>query len=145
MTANGDERVDPFKSGCGRPRATTAFARHTCPATTHIMGAARREPRRGEIPVAQTNCGSVRRPTWGSSVEYRQYYQNSEARAAVRNKTLTAACYLEERMKKIKPSRDISICRSPPKSGRLKKIRRAVTAERIIHRPQPFENHKDRR
>ncbi len=35
------------------------------------MGAARRDPRRGEIPVRSANCGSVVRPTWGSSVEYR--------------------------------------------------------------------------
>ena len=35
------------------------------------MGAARRDPRRGEIPVRSANCGSAVRPTWGSSVEYR--------------------------------------------------------------------------
>ena len=35
------------------------------------MGAARRDPRRGEIPVRSASCGSVVRPTWGSSVEYR--------------------------------------------------------------------------
>ena len=35
------------------------------------MGAARRDPRRGEIPVRSANCGSVVRPPWGSSVEYR--------------------------------------------------------------------------
>ena len=35
------------------------------------MGAARRDPRRGEIPVRSASCSSVVRPTWGSSVEYR--------------------------------------------------------------------------
>ena len=35
------------------------------------MGAARRDPRRGEIPVRSASCGSVVRQTWGSSVEYR--------------------------------------------------------------------------
>ena len=35
------------------------------------MGAARRDPRRGEIPVRSASCGSVVRPTWGSSVKYR--------------------------------------------------------------------------
>ena len=35
------------------------------------MGAARRDPRRGEIPVRSASCGSVVRPAWGSSVEYR--------------------------------------------------------------------------
>ena len=36
------------------------------------MGAARRDPRRGEVPVRSASCGSVVRPAWGSSVEYRQ-------------------------------------------------------------------------
>ena len=49
---------------------------------TQAMGAARREPRRGETPVTRASAVPAAALAWGSSVEYRRLSSIKKQRAA---------------------------------------------------------------